>query len=341
MKRKGLFTLLTLGILALGGILLGTTRSYAPVHAEEPPQTSEPAPAEDPVEDPVEDPTEPAPEVYECKVVIGEAAHGKISVDKEEGHIGDIVILTANADLFYLVEYAKVNDTALVEDEDTAGVYKFALVEGNNTISVKFAVDKELLGEMSTMFEQASNKDWTNLFSVKNLISIIAMLFNGGVLLAIARYYVKDKKLEKKVENKIQEVVSKVVPEATKNIVLDALKELIAPYFAQIQATGADLQVVIATLCRCFALAQEGTPESKIAITKELAALNLSDNALITAIQEKIEKFMKEQSDKMANVLNDLAKIEHNSNQIVDNSNDENVKDETPTETTDDGTQYE
>ena len=213
------------------------------------------------------------------------------------------------------------------------------MVEGENKISIKFIIDKELLGEMSTVVEQASNKDWTNLFSVKNIITTVAFLLNSGILFAIARYYIKDKKLEKKVENKIETTVSNVLPDASKKIILEALEKLITPYFAQIQATTADLQVVMATMCRCLALAQEGTPEARIAITKELSALSLSDNALITAIQEKIEKFMKEQGDKMAQILNNLATIENNSEQIVEQANqEENKPSEEPA---DNGTQYE
>lgn len=396
MKGKRLFALLTLGLLALGGILLGTAKSYSPVVAEEP-QTTEPATptfeektytySDDngtskitltseteftiEVHENGKDPTTSTGtytkdgnvltltlngnelkvviddttmtfgeyvETYECKVVLDNITHGNVSIDKEEGHIGDIITITANADLFYLVENVSVNGIALIEDETTTGVYRFALVEGENKISAKFIIDKELLGEMSTLVEQASNKDWTNLFSVKNIITVVAFLLNSGILFAIARYYIKDKKLEKKVENKIETTVSNVLPDASKKIILEALEKLITPYFAQIQATTADLQVVMATMCRCLALAQEGTPEARIAITKELSALSLSDNALITAIQEKIEKFMKEQGDKMAQILNNLATIENNSEQIVEQANQEDKPSEEPA---DNGTQYE
>lgn len=331
MKKLKLFALLSLGFMALGGIVLGTTqKTYVPVTAE--PESSEPAP--DSSEEPVEEPEE----VYECKVILNILAHGKVKVDKTEGHVGDIVTVTADADLFYIIDYAECNGSALIEDEETTGVYKFALVEGENKVSVHFIIDEELLGKMSTMVEQASNKDWTNLFSVKNIITFVSWLLNGSLLIAIVKYYIKDKKLENQVSTNVKKAVSDILPESTKEVVVNTIKELIAPYFSQIQAGLIDIQEIIVVLCRCFALMQENTPEARIAITKELASLKLSDKASIAMIEEKIKEFVKEQGDKMANVLAKLGDIEQNSKQIIEQA-EQNPESEPVEEPKDDGTQ--
>ena len=344
MKKTKLFALLSLGFLALGGIVFGTvshiaTPTYQPLMAE---PVDEPVdePTDDPVDEPVDEPAEPEEEVCECKVILNVLAHGNVKVDKTEGHVGDIVTVTADADLFYVIDYAECNGSALIEDEETTGVYKFALVEGDNRVTVRFVIDEELLGKMSTMVEQASNKDWTNLFSLKNVITIVSWLLSGGLLITMVRYYIKDKKLEKKVENKIQSTVSEIVPEATKEIILKSLEQLLTPYFSKIQAGTSEIQEVCVVLCRCFALMQEDTPEARIAITKELSSLKLSDKASITAIEEKIKEFMKEQTDKTANILAQLSNIQNENKEIVEEEKlEENIEEIPASEPEDDGTQ--
>lgn len=321
MKKIKLFALLSLGFLAVTGIVFGTVRhnsSYQALRAE--PDSSEPA---DPVDDPVDDPEEPAEEVFECKVVLEMPTHGKLSVDKKEGHVGDLITVSADADLFYLIKSVSVNGTDLVEDEEVRGKFVFALVEGENKLSAKFVIDEELLGKASTMIEQASNKDWANLFSLKNVIAIVSWLLSGGLLITMVRYYIKDKKLEKKVESKIQKTVAEVVPEATKNIILKALEELLAPYFAKIEANTIDIQEVCVVLCRCFALMQDNTPEARIAITKELSSLKLGDKASIAMIEEKIKEFIKSEAEKTANILAQLSNITNENKEIVEEHEEE------------------
>lgn len=331
MKKAKLFTLLSLGFLSMFGIVLGSTFNHnvAPVYAE--PDSSEPA--ADPSSEP-EEPAEPeTPEVFECLVVVPEKEHGKVLVDKKEGHVGDIVTITLNPDLFYISSYVKVNGVSLVEDEDIRDTYKFALVEGNNEIDVHFAIDEELLGKMSTMVEEASNKDWTNLFSVKNVITLIAFVLDGGILIAVVRYFVKDKKLADKVEKKVETTVKNVVPDVTKEIVLKNIEELIIPYFSKLDLGFNDIQEMLVVFCRCFALMQENTPESRIAITKELASLKLSDKASINMIESKINDFIKDQSNKMAALTQKLSDLKTENKEIVESSTEHHE------EPVDDGTQ--
>lgn len=336
MKKTKLFALLSLGFLALSGIVFGTVSqivvpTYQPLIAE-----PDEDPVDEPTDDPVDDPDEPAEEVFECKVVLETPAHGKLSVDKKEGHVGDLVTVNADADLFYLIKNVSINGTDLVEDEDIRGKFVFALVEGENKLSAKFVIDEELLGKTSTIIEQASNKDWANLFSLKNVITIVSWLLSGGLLITMVRYYIKDKKLEKKVENKIQKTVSEVVPEATKDIILKSLEQLLTPYFSKIQAGTLEIQEVCVVLCRCFALMQEDTPEARIAITKELSSLKLSDKASIAMIEEKIKEFMKEQTNKTANILAQLSNIKNENKEIVEEEKPEEIP---ASEPEDDGTQ--
>ena len=329
MKKLKLFSLLGLGILSTFGLLLGAMHNsgHSALYAE--PEQAEPAadPVDDPVDDPITDPVDDEEE-FECQVILGTAKHGKLKADKLEGHVGDLVTLNADADIFYLVKSLTVNGTALVEDEETSGKYVFALVEGENKVAVTFAIDQELFGELSGIVEQISNGDWTNVFSLKNLIIIVSVLLNGGLLIAIVRYYIKDKKLAKRVENKVESTVEKVLPRTARDIIVKALEDLMTPYFAKMEASNEQTQEAMTVLCRCFALAQEDTPESKIAITKELSSLKLSDKASITQVEERIQAFVKENNDKMLEVLKKLDEMKANNEQIVEESEKEEVVEE-------------
>lgn len=331
MKKTKLFTLLSLGILAIGGICLGFTKQ-APisVRAEgEEPEVVEPAPE--------------AEEVYECKVILNVLEHGKVTADKMEGHVGDIVTITANPDIFYLVEYAEVNGSNIIQDEEAASrEYKFALVEGENRVTVKFVIDQELLGEMSTYVEQAANKDWRNLFSLKNLISLVTVILNSGLLLVMVKYFVRDKKTQATVKTATEKTVSEVVPELVKDIVIKTIKEVIAPYFTEILANTQEQNNALVVFSRCLALAQENTPEAKIAITKELSSLKIGDVELIGQVKDKIEGFMKENADKIASIFAKIDKIEEFNNKIISSSSVEAAPEEAPDpepEILDDGTQ--
>lgn len=290
-KRIALFFGLLLGFCAIGGFAFGInsirSNENVLIARAEGDESSETLPEE---------------EIFECKVVLDTFEHGSIEVDKTEGHAGELVTIVAKHDLFYLVDYVAVNSTNLVESEESAGHFTFALVEGDNVITAKFAIDEELLGQFSEIYEQVSNKDWTNLFSVKNVITIVNFVLSSGILIAIVRYYVKDKRLENKLEHKVEETMNKLVPETTKQVILKETEEVLTPIFAKTSAYQEEIIRVLAVFIKCFALLQENTPEAKSAILNELANLNVGDNAVIEQAKSIIEQFAQEK-------LNDLNKL--------------------------------
>ena len=183
MKKFKIFALLGFG-LGLGIAFGAKSVSYSAARAE---GEEEPTPAvtETAEPTPIATATE-EPEVFESKIVLPETLKpGKIKVDKLEGHVGDIVSITASHDLFYTVSYVAVNGVNLVEDAEISGLYTFALAEGENVITAKFVVDKELLGQVAPIVEQIQNGDWANLFTVENVIRIVTFLLGGGLLLAM------------------------------------------------------------------------------------------------------------------------------------------------------------
>lgn len=285
-------------------------------------------------------------EVFECSVVLGKYNHGEISVDTLKGHVGDVVEITAKHDFLYLVDYVAVNGVNLIEDEDISGLYRFTLVEGENIITAKFIVDSELLGEMSIIYEQAMNKDWTNLFSLENVVRIVSFLLNGGLLLAMVRYFIKDKRIEKNVENSVKSTCEKIVPETTKNAVVESVKEVCAPMFAETTGNQQEIVRVVGVLVKCIALMVEDTPDSRRAILAELSNLNIGDMKVIEDAKKVIEEFFASKMSEMQDTMNKLDKVIEKNKEIA-NKTVEAAKEERdnerdnlpPLASADDGTQ--
>lgn len=284
----------------------------------EEPDISEPAPESS--EEPISSSEEPVEEEFECLVFWAAKEHGKVVVDKDRGHVGDIVTITLNPDLFYLTEYVKVNGTSLVEDETIRDCYKFALVEGNNEIDVNFVIDQELLGKLSGIVEEASNKDWTNLFTVKNIITIVAWLLDGGLLIAIIRYFVKDKKLEEKLEKNSKETLQKLVPDQTKAAVTESVEKIITPLFAQTQAHMGEIEKAMAVFAKCFALSQENTPEARKAILDELTSLKIGDANTIEEVKKYIENLVAESAKTYQETLAAIRELGAKNQEIIDST---------------------
>lgn len=340
MKKLKIFSLLGLGLVTLTGLAFASINGASSVVRAEEEETSEVVSAEETSSEEISE-----EEVFECKVSIAAAEHGTLTVDKTEGHVGEIVTIKAEAEMFYVIKTVKVNGTDLVESEEEAGLFTFALVEGENAITSVFAVDKELLGEFSTIFEQIQNKDWTHLFSVQNIITVICFLLNGGLLLAMVRYYVRDKKLEKKLEQWVKETLNKVLPETTRQIIVDSMKEILLPffekYFAEWDVKMEDMENAMVVFSRCMALAQENTPEAKMAITRELSSMKLSDQAAISGVEEKIKNFIKEQTEHMNEMLKKMDAMEIRNKEIIaQNTGAEETVSEVKAEEIPDGTQY-
>ena len=284
-------------------------------------------------------------ETVQNTVVVPEIEHGKITVDKKEGEVGDVITLTVEHDLFYVIDFVAVNGVNLVEDENTTGKYTFALAEGENVITAGIKIDEELLGEFSTMIEQFSNKDWTHFFSVENVITVVSFLLNGGILISVIRYFIKDKRLEAKLEKWVSENLNKILPDATKEVVLQTIREFITPVFAQIQAENANMEEALTVFSRCLALAQENTPEAKIAITQELSSLKLSDQTAISAVEARLKAFIEEEQQKYADLVAKLDAIHDTNTAIIEEKASEKESEIATTkvgeikETVDDGTQ--
>ncbi len=278
--------------------------------------------------------------VYECNVRIDATEHGTVTTDITEGHVGDIVTITAKHDLFYLIDSVKVNGTSLVEDETTSGKFVFQLVEGENVVAAKFVIDQELLGSFATIYQQATEKDWTNLFTVENVVTIVKWVFDSGILILMIRYFVKDKKLEKKLEENVKSTMEQLIPETTKETVIAQTKIVLEPIFNQMANENSDMRQCMASLVKCFSLMQEGTPEAKMAILNEIGSLKISDQSTINDVKTYIEEMFKQHEQTYLSAIEKLKSIQSSNAQIIQEKNNlENTQEEQETTEIDNGTQ--
>ncbi len=253
--------------------------------------------------------TEPEPEDNSATVVIEKGKHGSVEASILEGVEGDVCELDVKAELLYLVKAVSVNGVALIEDENISGLYKFALVKGVNTVTAEFVVNEELLGELSNIYSQVRDKDWSSLFTVENLIAIIKWVFDCGILIAIIRYYIRDKRLANKVEKGVKQSVEKIIPEATRETVIATVRDVLEPIFAQIKADNIEMSKAMSVFAKCMALAQENSTESRLAIIELLSQLNLSDEKTLAEVKSYIDRLFAEHLNTYNEVMSKLDEI--------------------------------
>lgn len=262
---------------------------------------------------------------YECYVTIAQFENGEVFIDKEQGNVGEIVNVTVKHDLFYLVNFVSVNGNALIENEQTSGLYSFALVQGENLLSVSFVIDQELLGDLSVIYEQAKNKDWTHLFSVDNVLRIVSWILEGGILIAIIRYFVKDKKLTEKLEKATRETVSNIIPESTRQSVAETISTVINPMVSNLGRDIGKTNHCVSVLVECIALMQENTPEAKLAILQNLKKLNIGENVTLNNVEEYIKSFV-ERTEKAyketMQAIEEMAKENKEHTEAIDQEDD-------------------
>lgn len=294
MKKKmlGLF-----GLLGLLGIGLAIPSRSVSVHAKE-----------------------SVVQTAQCTIIVEESTHGTVAADKTEGSIGEVVTLEVKADVFYLIDSVKVNGTSLVESETTKGKYTFTLAEGENKINASFVVDGETLGAFTEMFEEFENKDYKNLFSVKNVITIVSSILDCGLLIAMVRYFIKDKRLEKKVENAITAKMDEILPETTKNTVIESVTKVLEPIFTQNSVQMTEIAGAVGSLVKCMALSQENTPESRKAIIDELSSLNVSDKKVLSQVRGIIEDTVSKALAAKEKGLNIIQEIKEVNKEIINKS---------------------
>ena len=154
-------------------------------------------------------------------------------------------------------------------------------------------------------------------------------MLDGGVLIAMVRYFVKDKRLADKLEEKVKETCEKIVPETTKNSVIENTKTIIEPMFNQVVQDGALARQLMGIMVKCMVLMQQNTPEAKIAILDEFEKLKgIADLDSIANIKKYIEEAVSQHSKAYEETLARIKNIsEHHQENINENKESSEVKD--------------
>lgn len=273
----------------ISGFALISAPAIANVYAaEEDPVTTitETEPVE-PVDESAGD-EEPAEEEFECKVVERIGNGGNVLFTITEGHVGDKVIAYVNTDFLYEITSVNINGVSASISPDKK--YEFTLIEGDNIFEITFAISNERVSEIVNLIDTAKANGIESLFTMNNLINLIAwaiaIFLSSGFLITL----IKSKKLKSKTTEEIVEVVKTTLQSEEAQILKKFLEQAMGKTLDKITSKMDNVDECIKVLCRCMVLAQEDTPESKLAIIEELTKLNNNEKDLTAQVRAIIQE---------------------------------------------------
>lgn len=215
-------------------------------------------------------------------VIVEDAQHGEIFTDKESGKVGETVNIIVQPNFLYKVESVKVNGVSLTPIEEDK--YSFILQEGENVVTAAFVISEEDLTYIAEILENAKNGDWTSIFSVENLLTIITWiittLLSSGFLITL----IKNKKIKAATTNEINQNVQKTVTDSISTFLDEKMSAIVKQYNLRVD----EIYDICKILTRCFILSQSDTPESRLQIMDELTKLKATDKELTNKVKEII-----------------------------------------------------
>lgn len=215
-------------------------------------------------------------------VIVEDAQHGEIFADKESGKVGETVNIIVQPNFLYKVESVTVNGVSLTPVEEDK--YSFVLQEGENVVTATFVISEEDLTYIAEILENAKNGDWTSIFSVENLLTIITWiittLLSSGFLITL----IKNKKIKAATTNEINENVQKTVTDSISTFLDEKMSAIVKQYNLRVD----EIYDICKILTRCFILSQSDTPESRLQIMDELTKLKATDKELTNKVKEII-----------------------------------------------------
>ncbi len=265
--------------------------------------------------------------IYTANVVIVESKNGEIYVDAFEGNVGDLVTITVVPDVLYELQSISVNGVILESKIDVNGneVYQFQMVEGANTITSSFVVSDEKLEEIAVLLKNIQNKDWKAIFTLDNLLKLISFLFTlvfgSGFFVTMLKYKKIKAKTIEDVNDNVTDILEKKIPEQ----LIKFLEEFFGPFDAKFLEKIDGVVEITRVLTRCMILMQEGTPEARIAILKEIESIKTDEeelsNQVKKLIHDEMEKKEQELHDK-EQAIEELKEV-NNSTTTINNSTEE------------------
>lgn len=248
---------------------------------------------------------EPETPVYACVVKVNEVEHGDVIVTTLEGNPGDIITITADPDVLYVLDAVYANGNQILKNEE--GLYQFALVEGENTVGAKFVLNNEALETVMEMVEKTKDEGFDSLFTVKNLVilisALISLLTGTSLLIVVAKF------------KALKELTTKEVTAANQGAYNQTL--------TNINNNMIETNTAVNTLARCMVLAQEGTPEAKLAIIDEITKLSETKDKLADEVKDAINQGIAELKEAQNAKIKAIQELEEANNNLT-NKNGQN-----------------
>lgn len=254
---------------------------------------------------------------YACKVVLQSCQYGDMLADKEGGNVGDVVTLIAKPYSLFGVESVTVNGVALTQNED--GNYNFTLVEGENVVVATFKVNQEEISYILGLIEKAKDGNWEDIFSLKNLFTIISWVISlftaGGLCVTL----LKKQKIKAKTAEEISAAVEEVTKGETSKAVNAFMEKILGPSFDMFGEKLKEINEMCASMARCMVLAQENTPEARLAIIQELSKTNEKAQDLAEEVKRIVHDEMSATEKEKQEKIDTLKDLEEKNNALGNN----------------------
>lgn len=251
---------------------------------------------------------------YACKVVLQPCQYGDMLADKEGGNVGDIVTLIAKPYSLFGVESVMVNGVALTQNED--GNYNFTLVEGENVVVATFKVNQEEISYILGLIEKAKDGNWEDIFSLKNLFTIISWVISlftaGGLCVTL----LKKQKIKAKTAEEISAAVEEVTKGETSKAVNAFMEKILGPSFDMFGEKLKEINEMCASMAKCMVLAQENTPEARLAIIQELSKTNEKAQDLAEEVKKIVHDEMSATEKEKQEKIDTLKDLEEKNNAL-------------------------
>lgn len=290
MKKRSLFFASMAMLFALVGNCIFLTGSPRVAHAED-----NVPPAEESIiesESVSESESILESEVVElpCKVIVTAAQYGDVIVDKESGNVGDIVTVYAKPYSLFKLKSITVNGTALVANAD--GIYTFAMIEGENKVSAEFEISQSEVSYILGLIEDAKNGNFEDIFSLKNLLTLISWAISLFMGSGFCITLLKSKKIKAQTAQEISEAVDAATKSEVAKGISAFLSEQFGPSFDALSTSINDISETCQSMARCMVLGQENTPEARLAIIQELSSKSKKAESLADEVKKIVHAEM-------------------------------------------------
>lgn len=259
-------------------------------------------------------------DIYEgpfAEIVVQETKGGEVYTELLQYLPGEKVIIYPNPNLLYDLQSIYVNGIEVLPLED--GSYEITVVEGENLITSSFVVCDEKVKEVADLLEQIQNKDWKNLFTVNNLLTLISWIITTFCSSGFFITLIKMKKYKNLTLLEVMENVNKTLKVDVSKTVKEILIDVLDPILEKIANNMTEISNNVQTLKKVTILSQENTPESRLAILNELDKTTDQNQELISMaknmIQEEVNKIEKAIEDR-DNSIQELKDINNNESEI-------------------------